>query len=98
MAANLNITYSEMTAAASQLAAGRDEMMSKLQMLQSQIANLVSSGFVTDQASKRFEGAYNEYTSSANTVVEKLTEIQQFLHSTAQSMQEMDAAIAARIN
>lgn len=87
-----------MQTAATQLATGRDEITSKLQTLQSQIAGLVSSGFVTDRASRKFEAAYNDYTASANNVIEKLTEIQQFLTSTATSMQEMDVAIASRIN
>ena len=52
--ANINISYQEMEAAASQLGAGRDEITAKLQQLQRQIQGLVSSGFVTDNASKRF--------------------------------------------
>ena len=58
----------------------------------------MSSGFVTDQASVKFNAAYNEYTTSANTVVAKLNEIQSFLTGTANAMRDMDAQIAARIN
>lgn len=96
--ANINVSYAEMEQAATQLATGRDEITEKLRMLQSQINNLVASGFVTDQASGKFNGAYNEYTAGANTVVAKLSEIQSFLTQTAQAMREMDAQIAAKIN
>ena len=96
--ANINVTYGEMENAASQLGAGRDEITDRLRSLQAQISSLVSSGFVTDQASGKFEAAYSEYTASANTVVQKLSEIQAFLSQTASAMRDMDAQIAARIN
>lgn len=96
--ANINVSYGEMEQAATQLGSGRDEITQKLQTLQTQINTLVASGFVTDQASGRFNDAYNEYTTSANTVVSKLSEIQSFLTQTANAMRDMDAQIAARIN
>lgn len=96
--ANINVSYSEMEQAAAQLGTGREEITSKLQLLQTQIQTLVSSGFVTDQASVKFNGAYTEYTTSANTVIAKLNEIQSFLAQTANAMREMDAQIASRIN
>ena len=96
--ANITVSYAEIEQAASQLGAGRDEITHKLQSLQAQIGNLVASGFVTDQASGKFNAAYQEYTTSANTVVAKLTEIQSFLTQTASAIRDMDAQIAARIN
>ncbi|RGE19476.1 WXG100 family type VII secretion target [Leucobacter sp. wl10] len=95
--ANINVSYSEMEQAAAQLGLGRDEITQKLQSMQTQIANLVASGFVTDQASGRFNAAYTEYTSSAHAVVGRLGEIQNFLTQTANAMREMDAQIASRI-
>ena len=68
------------------------------QSMQQQIQNLVSSGFVTDHASVRFNESYSAYTASANTVVAKLTEIQNFLKQTANVMRDMDAQIASRIS
>ncbi len=94
---NIKVSYAEIEHAAAQLGQGREELTAKLQSLQQQIQNLVSSGFVTDQASVKFSGAYNEYTTSANTVVARLTEIQSFLTQTANAMRDMDAQIAARI-
>ena len=86
-----------MESAAAQLGAGRDEITAKLQQLQRQIQGLVSSGFVTDSASKRFEQSYTEYTASANRVIEKLSEIQQFITQTAAAHRALDDEIAARI-
>lgn len=96
--ANINVSYAEMEQAATQLGSGREEITQKLQSLQGQIGNLVASGFVTDQASGKFNEAYNTYTTSANTVVNQLSEIQTFLKQTANAMRDMDAQIAAKIS
>lgn len=95
---NIKVSYAEIEQSAAQLGQGREEITAKLQSLQQQIQNLVSSGFVTDQASVKFNAAYNDYTTSANTVVAKLNEIQSFLTQTANAMRDMDAQIASRIN
>lgn len=96
--ANINVSYAEIEDAATQLGGGRDEITQKLQQMQQRISTLVSSGFVTDQASGKFNDAYSEYSTSANTVIAKLTEIQSFLTQTSSAMRDMDAQIASRIN
>lgn len=96
--ANITVSYAEIEQSATQLGAGRDEITQKLQVLQTQIGTLVASGFVTDQASGKFNAAYIEYTASANAVINTLTEIQNFLTQTSSAMRDMDAQIAARIN
>lgn len=95
--ANFRVSYAEMEQAAAQLGAGREEIGERLRRMQSQIQGLVASGFVTDQASGRFEAAYREYTASATAVVEKLGEIQEFLRQASRAIREMDEQIAARI-
>lgn len=94
---NIHVSYAEIEQSAARLGQERDEITQKLHTLQQQIASLVSSGFVTDQASVRFNDAYSQYTASANTVIEKLTEIQSFLTQTSAAMRDLDAQIAARI-
>ncbi len=96
--ANISVSYGELEQSAAQLGSGRDEITQKLQFMQTQIGNLVASGFVTDQASGKFQAAYADYTTSANVVVSKLTEIQSFLTQTAVAMRDMDAQLAARIH
>lgn len=96
--ANITISYADIESAATHLGAGRDEISQQLRSLQARIGSLVTSGFVTDQASGRFHDAYAEYTASANSVVAKLTEIQGFLSQTASAIREMDQQIAARIS
>jgi len=95
---NITVSYAEIETAASQLGAGREEITTRLQSMQTQISNLVTSGFVTDQASGKFNEAYTTYTTSANTLITQLNDIQKFLTGTANAMRDLDAQIAARIN
>ena len=95
---NIKVSYAEIESAATQLGAGRQEIMDKLQIMQTQIGQLVTSGFVTDQASGKFNDAYTTYTTSANTLITQLQEIQQFLTGTANAMRDLDSQIASKIN
>lgn len=94
---NIKVSYADLENAAAQLGSGRDEITMKLQTMQQQIQALISNGFVTSVASGKFAAAYESYTASAKSLVEQLTQIQEFLRSTAQVMQETDLQIAARI-
>ncbi|MFA5608215.1 MAG: WXG100 family type VII secretion target [Leucobacter sp.] len=94
---NIRVSYAEIEAAAAQLGAGREEITAKLQSMHRQIEDLVSSGFVTDQASGRFNSAYTQYTTSANSVIAQLDEIQTFLTGAASAIRDLDQQIAARI-
>lgn len=96
--ANITVSYSEMESAAARLGTGREEITTQLLALQREIQGLVSSGFVTDTASKKFGSMYDEYTAGANQVIENLSEIQRFITETAGALREMDGQIAARIN
>lgn len=96
--AGIQVTYGEIESAATKLGVGRDTITQNFRELQTQINTLVTSGFVTELASEKFNDAYNDYTTSANTCVDKLTEIQTFLTQTASAMREMDQQIASKIN
>lgn len=95
---NVKLSYDEMDAAAKGLDGGREEITQKLQAMQAKIQGLVASGFVTDQASGKFNDAYTRYTQSANTLIAQLTEISAFLTGTANAGREFDAQVASKIN
>lgn len=95
--ANMNVTYGEMTSRADQLIAGRDEINTTLQRLQSQISALVAQGFVTDRSSGAYQEAYNRFTSGATNTIGGLDDLAAFLRTTAQTLQDVDTQIAARI-
>jgi WXG100 family type VII secretion target len=93
--ANLNVSYQEIEQAATRLSTGQDELTTKLTELRTFIASLVSSGFVTDQASVAFGESYEQFTTSATQTVAALTNLSQYLRSTAQTLSEVDAQLAA---
>lgn len=95
---NIRVSFSEIEQAAAQLGQGREEIAAKLQSMRQQIHHLVSSGFITDRASVKFDSAFHEYTANAQAVVSKLVEMQSFLIQTAAALRDMDAQIAAGIN
>lgn len=95
--ANLNVSYDEMDAAATRLTTGRDQLNDQLSQLRAFIQNLVSSGFVTDQASGAFNQSYEQFTTSATATVDNLTQIAQNLRTTAQVLRDTDSEIAARL-
>lgn len=94
---NITVSYAEIEQSAAQLGAGRDELQAQLQALQQTIQQLVSSGFVTEQASVRFGEAFTEFTTSASATVGGLSEIQNYLVQSSRALRDMDAQLAARI-
>ena len=93
--ANVNVTYEEMTAAANRLMTGEQDITTQLNELKSYIGNLVSSGFVTDQASVKFNETYTNFTTSATQTIGALDGLAQYLTQAAQAMQETDSQLAA---
>ena len=53
--ANMNVTYEELRSQANQLRQGQQTITETLQNLQTQVNNLVASGFQTDSASGAFQ-------------------------------------------
>ena len=96
--ANVNVTYDQMHNEANTLRTEKEEIQQKLGTLRSRIQSLTESGFVTDQASGKFNDMYEKFTSDADGTIEVLTEISQFLDTSADRMQEMDQALAGAIN
>lgn len=96
--ANINVSYQELNSNADRLVAGRDEINSTLSKLQSQISSLVAAGFTTDKSSGAFSDAYNRFTAGAQNTIGGLNDLSQFLRTTAQTLSEVDAQLAARLN
>jgi len=92
---NMNVTYQEMHDAATKLTSGKDEITTKLNDLKTYIANLVSSGFVTDQASGRFNETYTTFTTAATQTIGALDGLASYLNQAANALQETDQQLAA---
>lgn len=92
--ANINVTYDEMDQQATRLEQSRDSITQQLQQSQSQVRNLVSSGFVTDSASGAFETSVTDFVTSANRTIETLGTLASNLRSMANAYRETDQQIA----
>ena len=93
--ANLNVSYQDMHDSATRLTTGQDEITTKLSELRSFIESLVSSGFVTDQASVAFNESYQQFTQSATSTVSALTNLSGYLRSAATTLADADTQLAA---
>lgn len=92
--ANLNVSYADMESAAANLRAGQADLEAQLQKLRSQIASLVSSGFVTDKASKSFDSNYEQFTQGATKCVQGIDGLAKSLETMAKTFAETDTAMA----
>ncbi len=95
--ANINVSYDELESAAARLAAGREEISTKLGDLQSLIASLVTSGFVTDRSSRAFQQSYMEFTGGARSTIAGLDGLANYLRQASSTLAEVDAQLAQRL-
>lgn len=94
--ANINVSYDEMEQAANRLVTGREELESKLGELRGFISNLVSSGFVTDQASGKFDETYESFTQNATGTIAALNGLGDYLNNAAATLRDTDSQLSAQ--
>ena len=95
--ADLNVTYGEMRQAAGQLTNFENQAQDTLKQAQAMITNLVSAGFVTQQASKAFDESYSNFTKGASQMLNGMSGMCQYLNSAADQMEHMDTSLANAI-
>jgi WXG100 family type VII secretion target len=95
--ANLNVSYQDMHNEAAALRSGQQEITQQLTALKTRIANLISSGFVTDSASGAFNATYEQFTSGATQTISALDGLASTLTTIANTLQETDASLAQQI-
>ncbi|MDW5323206.1 WXG100 family type VII secretion target [Plantactinospora sp. KLBMP9567] len=96
--ANLNITYAEMSDSATRMRNNKDEIDARLNECKSIVNNLTTSGFVTDQASGRFDEVHTEFVTSATEVMESLTLLSEWLDKAVEALRTMDTELAGSLN
>ena len=95
--ANLNVTYGEMTEAATKLRNGKEDMLSKLTELMGVIDTLVQQGFNTDQASGQYHEQFSQFRTGTQQAVEGLEGIATYLDKAAEAFQNADTELANAI-
>ncbi|WP_433833580.1 WXG100 family type VII secretion target [Actinoplanes sp. CA-015351] len=96
--ANLNITYTEMSDSATRMRNNKNDIDARLTECKSIVDNLTASGFVTDQASGKFDEVHTEFVTSANQVMETLEQLSSWLDKAVDAMRDMDTQLANSLN
>ena len=96
--ANMNITYEEMSDSASRMRNNKSDIDAKLTECKSIVDNLTASGFVTDQASGKFDEVHTEFVNSANQAMDTLDQLSQWLDKAVDAMRDMDTQLAGSLN
>jgi WXG100 family type VII secretion target len=95
---NLNITYQEMSDSASKMRNNKADIDQKLTECKNIVDQLTNSGFVTDQASGRFDEVHTEFVTSANQAMDTLDQLSSWLDKAVDAMQDMDTQLAGSLN
>lgn len=92
--ANVSVSYQEMQDQASKLNSARSDIDAQLGALRTQIAGLVSGGFVTDSASGAFQQSFDEFKKSSDQVMEGLDGMATYLNKAVETLSQVDTELA----
>jgi WXG100 family type VII secretion target len=90
---SINVKYDDLQRTAGQLSTGREEMITQLTRLKGLVDTLVASGFVTDQASGRFQTSYQQWNTGASNAIQGLEGMSAFLNQAIARHQQLDAEL-----
>jgi WXG100 family type VII secretion target len=96
--ANLNITYAEMSDSANRMRNNKNEIDSRLTECKQIVDQLTTSGFVTDQASGKFDEVHMEFNTAATQVMETVTQLSEWLDKAVEALRDMDTQLAGSLN
>ncbi len=96
--ANLNITYTEMSDSATRMRNNKNDVDARLTECKSIVDNLTGSGFVTDQASGKFDEVHTEFVNTANQLMENLELLSEWLDKAVEALRDMDTQLAGSLN
>jgi WXG100 family type VII secretion target len=88
---SITVRYEELQSTAGQLRTGREEITTNLTRLRSLVDGLVSSGFVTDMASGRFQQSYTQWNTGATNVIQGLDGMSAFLDQAIARHEQLDS-------
>ncbi len=95
--AGINVTYEQMRSAATDLNRGKEEILTKLNQLRTQMSGLVANGYVTAESSGAFDELYTEYNTGATKTAQALEQIAAFLNKAAEALEKTDSELAKAI-
>ena len=96
--ANINMTYQDMSDAAAKMRADKADIDDKLNECKSIVDSLTNNGFVTEQASGKFDEVHTEFVTSANQAMDTLDQLSQWLDKAVDAMRDFDTQMAGSLN
>jgi WXG100 family type VII secretion target len=95
---NMNVTYGEMSDSATRMRNDKSDIDAKLSECKNIVQELTNSGFVTDQASGKFDEVHDEFLHSASTVMETLDQLSQWLDKAVEALRDVDTQMAGSLS
>ncbi len=96
MAGGVHVDHEALTAQAGQLTTSHGELVGIISRIRAQIAELTSSGFVTDSASGSFAEASERWSNAATTCVDELTVMKDYLGRTSEAFAQVDQSATVK--
>lgn len=89
----IHVDYEAVRNAANRLSTGQGELETQLTQLKSLIDGLITSGFVTDQASSKFGTSYQQWDTGVRNAISGLSGMSGFLNSVVSQHEQLDTTL-----
>lgn len=96
--ADVRVTYQEMLDTATRLRNNKNEVVVRLTDCKKIVEGLVSNGFVTQQASGKFDEVSGKFITSSKEAMETLETLSGWLDKAVESLRRMDQEMANSLN
>jgi uncharacterized protein YukE len=93
---SLNITEKELSDSAARMRDNKGDIDAKLAECKAIVDNLAGSGFVTDQASGKFDEVHTEFVNAATELMENLDLLAGWMDKAVGALRAMDTRLAVR--
>lgn len=97
MAGGVHVQHAALETQAKRLGQAKNELEAKLSEIKSQIQELISSGFVTQDASKSFGEAQLRWDTAARNCVSELDEMARYLGKASAAFREVDQQFTVKL-
>jgi WXG100 family type VII secretion target len=93
--ANIQVDYEAVRSTATALSRAQTDLENQLTTLKGMIDNLVTSGFITDQASGRFHTSYTNWDTGTRQAITGLDGMSRFLTGVVTQHEQLDSSLGS---
>jgi len=97
MAGGVHVKHDALQQQAQRLGQAKNDLEAKLTEIQSQIQELISSGFVTDKASVSFGEAHERWNTAAKATIAELENMGMYLGKASAAFADVDSQFTVKI-